>query len=414
LIYDECMQFRRSLTCILLITGVCLPALAGNNPDLCEAHDWFQMRDHVADGNASLLCKGAVDASFENRDAAERELETVIQKQPHSASSYRAHEILSTMYLREGRYRQAAAQLDQMLVEKPDAEDVQAAHSLFAVLTRYPDQTVASSEPSTLRGETIEDNLFIPVSAHGITGTYIVDTGANLSMMCESEAHRLGLKLDTTSTKVADIGGKDAAVRIAVVPDLWIGKTHLKHVAFIVTSDAAMPFVELPEGHKGVLGIQVLIALGTIRISRDNRVDIGVGPAPASAKVVPLAFDSAMPVTQMSLNGKALNFTFDTGASTTYLGPVFASAFPDLMRTGSKKDHKLTGVNGSTTQDSSELPSVRFQLGKEVELKPATVMLEASFMNSEWSVGNLGYDLISQAIPITIDFRAMQLRVEDR
>jgi hypothetical protein len=44
----------------------------------------------------------------------------------------------------------------------------------------------------------------------------------------------------------------------------------------------------------------------------------------------------------------------------------------------------------------------------------ATVLLKATVPGSDWAAGNLGFDLISQTIPLTIDFRAMQLSVEDR
>jgi hypothetical protein len=43
------------------------------------------------------------------------------------------------------------------------------------------------------------------------------------------------------------------------------------------------------------------------------------------------------------------------------------------------------------------------------------LILDPSFLKGErWAAGNLGFDLISQTIPLTIDFRAMQLSVEDR
>jgi hypothetical protein len=405
---------RVLLTGVILFAAACLPALADSQPDLCETHNWFQLRKQVAGGAASPLCKGAVDASFEKRADAERELNAVIRDLPHSASSYRAHEILGVMYFREGRYRKAAAQLDQMLAQKPDAEDAKAMHSLFAALARYPGQIVASSKPSTLRSEMIEGSLFVPVTANGVAGSYIVDSGANLSMMSESEARRLGLKLEETSTKVADISLTGAAVRVANMPDLWIGKTHLKNVAFVVSPDTSMPFVDLPEGRRGALGIPVLLALGSFRLDKENRFEIQPGSPPASAKVVPLAFDGATPVTQMSLGGKTLNFVFDTGADPTYLGPIFMAAFPDLMLTGVKKDRTLKGIGGNTNREAVVLPSVRFTLGKVVELAPATVLLNPDFLNGEWSAGNLGLDLISQTIPLTIDFRAMQLSVEDR
>jgi predicted aspartyl protease len=232
--------------------------------------------------------------------------------------------------------------------------------------------------------------------------------------MCESEARRLGLKLEETSTKLGDINGTGSTMHLAVVPDMWIGKTHLKNVAFTIYPDANEPFVDLPKGHKGVLGIPVLIALGAFRVDKDNRVDILPGPATTSNKGLPVAFDAQNPTIQMSLNGKKFIFTLDTGAERTELWPVFASAFPDLMRTGIKKDHKITGISGSATHESIELPAVHFSLGKDITLAPASVLANADVPGSEWAGGNLGFDLVSQLTPITFDFRAMQLIVEDR
>src|ERR1039458_5720774 len=94
-------RLRTILSVVALLAVACLPALAEDKPDLCEKHDWFQLREQVARGDASLLCKGAVDANSERRAAAERELKAVIRQQPHSASSHRAHELLVDMYFRE-------------------------------------------------------------------------------------------------------------------------------------------------------------------------------------------------------------------------------------------------------------------------------------------------------------------------
>jgi len=407
-------RLRTILSVVALLAVACLPALAEDKPDLCEKHDWFQLREQVARGDASLLCKGALDANSEKRVAAERELKAVIRQQPHSASSYDALGTLVNMYFREGRYRRALSQLNQMMVEKPNAKDTKNMHSLFAVLAQYPDLTVASSKSATVRSETIENNIFVPITVNGVGGTFIVDTGANFSIICESEARRLGLKVEEMASKMYDISGTTAAIRVTEAPDLWIGKTHLRHVAFGVYPDANEPFVDLPEGHKGVLGIPVLIALGAFRIDKENHFGILPHPLPASAKAIPLAFDGITPITEMSLNGKTLSFTFDTGADRTYLYPAFATAFPELMRAGTKKDRKLTGLNGSTTQESVELQSVRFLFGREVELAPASVLLKTTTGASEWAAGNLGFDLVLQTLPITIDFRSMQLRFDDR
>ena len=47
------------------------------------------------------------------------------------------------------------------------------------------------------------------------------------------------------------------------------------------------------------------------------------------------------------------------------------------MKLGEAKQHKLTGVGGSTTQDAVELPRLTFTLANQnVELSPATVLLK--------------------------------------
>lgn len=394
---------------VLVIVCVCLSSRAEDHSDSCKPAGWFQLQAEAAAGKISLLCEGEVDASFERRTAAEKELRSVIRKSPHSPDAADAHYALIAMDSREGRYREAFRQMKLELADKPDANDLKGAYSLFALLAQFPDQTVVSGKPSTVHSEIVDNNLFVPVTANGVVGTYIVDSGANISVMCESEARRLGLKVKDTTTKMFDISGNLSGIRIAEVPDLWIGKTHLKHVAFAVSPDANEPWVDLPAGHKGILGIPVLIALGAIRIDKGNRVELQVHSLP-SASAVPLAFDDAMPVTQMRLDGKTLNFTFDAGASRTYLNSPFAEAFPKLMQTGSKRPQTVTGLSGKTVQPSVVLPSVLFWFGtRQVQLAPATVLLKPTTGTSNWAAGNLGFDLIKQALPITIDFRTMQL-----
>jgi hypothetical protein len=57
-------------------------------------------------------------------------------------------------------------------------------------------------------------------------------------------------------------------------------------------------------------------------------------------------------------------------------------------------------------------PSVNLFFGKSVVLSPATVLLRVNTGDSKWTAGMLGFDLISQALPITVDFRKTQISTE--
>ena len=138
-----------------------------------------------------------------------------------------------------------------------------------------------------------------------------------------------------------------------------------------------------------MLGIQVLRALGSIRVNRSGQVEIGGRPRSSGASR--MAFDDNMPVVEMTTGGRDFAWTFDTGAVRTTLNQPFAAAFPKMIAEGKQKDYKLTGVGGSTQQKSIELPRVLLTLGgKEVVLAPATVLLNQTTGTSAWAAGNLG------------------------
>ena len=64
-------------------------------------------------------------------------------------------------------------------------------------------------------------------------------------------------------------------------------------------------------------------------------------------------------------------------------------------------------------QDAVEIPHLTFTLAdRNVQLSPATVLLNKTTGTSVWAAGNFGFDLLRQAEPITIDFRDMRLYVE--
>jgi hypothetical protein len=396
---------------VLLFLVAYSRGLGQDYPASCKPNDWFLLRAQAEAGKVSLLCKGVVDASLERRSIAERELNGFIRQHTDTASVVAAHEALGNMYYREGRYRKALHQLDMELIEHSAAEDAKEVHSFFSVLSQYPDLEIASNLPSEVQAETVGENLYLPVRANGFLGTYIVDTGANVSALCESEARRLGLITHETVSKALDVSGASIGMRVTETPDLWIGKTHLKHVAFAVYPDSSEPFVELPKGHKGILGISVLIALGAFRIDRDNHFEILSNPK-STAQNLPIVFNGASAVAQIGLNGKTLSFIFDTGAARSYLYPPIIAAVPDLARTARRQYQSVTGASGSTVQEVFIMPSVNLFLGKNVVLSPATVLLRGDTEDSKWAAGILGFDLISQTLPITVDFRRMQISTE--
>src|SRR5580700_6173662 len=125
------------------------------------------------------------------------------------------------------------------------------------------------------------------------------DTGAELSVLTESEAKRFGLRAHPASVQVGDVNGTQVNTRIAVADELSIGSIRIRHVAFLVLPDNQPPFNAQSPGSRGLIGIPVLLALKTFVWGADKSFKIG---PESSHKRVPhagLCFDGNHPVVQV-------------------------------------------------------------------------------------------------------------------
>ncbi len=255
----------------------------------------------------------------------------------------------------------------------------------------------------------------LPVSIDGATVNYILDNGFSLSGMTESEAKRLKLSVHMVSTEIDTMSGARVNIRIAIVHDLVVGRVHLKNVAFYVLPDDQPPFNQRAPGHRGILGLPVVVALGHFAwqpASRTFRIFSN-----SSERLAPganLAFDGSNVFTQLIFRGTTLDLNLDLGAQNTVLYPSFAKQFPDIQERSTTEQHRVTGVGGSASIKSLTSPSLSFQLGGvDLALKPATVLLEENNSTSTWSKGNLGMDLLNQAHTVDVDFGSMTLSLKE-
>jgi tetratricopeptide (TPR) repeat protein len=401
------MRLKSVFIALVILGGAISAALGADGPASCQTDDWFAFRSAV---HESQLCKGILAASEGKSDEAVAELEKVIELRPHSEDAYTANSNLLWLYFREGRFRESLVHLKRMLAIKPQDAGANAVLSLLDILGQYPDLEASTAPSFGLHAHIIEGNLFVPLYVNGQPGNYVLDTGVNVSIVSESEARRLGIKVRNSTTQLGDINGlKTGGVRVTEIENVQIGNMHLRHLACIVLPDDNGLFGGLPEGSRGVLSIQVELAMKSFRLDKGGEFAIDVD-IPPGTKSVPLAFDKQMPVIEVGFQGKKLNFTFDTGATTTILNPIFAKQFPSVAQKGSHSNYALEGLAGKAKEESSVLPSLTFSLGQPVTLAPATILLKGETLPPyPWAYGNLGFDLLSQRLPFTVDFSHMRV-----
>ena len=121
-------------------------------------------------------------------------------------------------------------------------------------------------------------------------------------------------------------------------------------------------------------------------------------------------FHGMTPIVRVTVAGKPLILSMDTGASDTDLNEGFAKALPDLVAAGQKEIRPITGMGGSSDYDSVLLGPVVFRVGgKDMTLKSPHVFPSHSVGKFD---GNMGNDILKQAKVVTLDFTEMELRLD--
>jgi hypothetical protein len=378
---------------------------------LYESHRWFELRRLPLTDEADLFYKGAMEMAFHQEQQAREDLRRYIATHPTAEMEVQARELLLGSSFRSASYQDALLQAQQILALKPEATDVINFMPTLRVLAPFGEQMTVSRQPSTVKLELLDQNLVLPVGIRGESASYILDNGFSLSGMSASEAHRLGLTVKTVATRIDTMSGASLNVHIAVVPDLTVGGLHLKNVAFYVLPDDQPPFNQLPRGKRGILGLQVFLALGHFSWQAQAKTfRILPNDSSALSAHANLAFDGSSIFTRLFFRSTPIVMSLDTGAQNTILYPSFAHQFPQLASQASGEEHRITGVGGSTSIRSWTLSSLPLKLGdRNLTLKPATVLLEENNSTSGWFQGNLGMNLLNQSSSVDIDLVSMTI-----
>lgn len=352
--------------------------------------------------------RAAVATAFNDSDTAERLLRDVIRLAPASTDADEAYGMLLQIYRRSGQYRRWLMSYRQWVAAVPDSARARAEEDDAVKLAGLPDQVNGRPRRAVLRHD--PGDLTIPASVDGKADDFLFDTGAWTSVMTERRAARLGLKIDSTRRMISGSSGQSVGFRVAIANEVDIGGTRFRNVSFAVIEGTG----PIADADAGIVGMPILLALGVIRWSSDGAVEVGV-PATRARADANLVFDRNRLLLRTRVFGRDVLTTFDSGASTTDLNANFASTFPQAVQGAKKGTTDITGVGGTQTFDSLEIPQVTFGIGPaEVLLRPATVTLQRiRVIGGECCVGNAGQDLLKQAAGFTIDLSAMTLRLSN-
>lgn len=298
-----------------------------------------------------------------------------------------------------------AARLGRVHEETPALPGVLNSLRMLRVLRDTEPQLASIGGRTTLRPV---DGRY-PVRISDRTRLYTLDSGANYSVMMQSEAKGLDLDVLDVGLEVGTSTDIKVTADIAVAPAMQIGSVEYRHVVFLVFPDELLTIDENTR-LEGIIGFPVLEAMGEIRFGTDGEIEI-----PAKAPVRSqrnLALEELMPLVRVEYGGVPLVARFDTGANRTQAYEPFFRRFRERIEAeGERHETKTAGVGGIRTIPAYRLPTFTFDLaGSTIALEDIDVFIESiTSEESNYIHVNIGLDALEPFDGYVISFRDMAL-----
>lgn len=318
-------------------------------------------------------------------------------------------------YAKSFRYKTAAriyAEAQRVATQQSTQSSCQAGleASRWALLEDAPAQTVQTNGAFTIPGKRDSIGLWqVPIAAGNYSGFWIVDTGANLSVISQSVAARLGLEISSAAGTADGSSGASLPVHTAVIPEIRLGPAVVRNVPVLVAQDSDLTFPSIDYRIEGSLGLPVLAAFGTITVYRDGRVKVGSASDASQDNQGPhnLFFQKLAPLITADFGHGPQLFTIDTGAVGTILSAKFYNENKDSFDPRELVNLELLGAGGRLLTPAYQLRDVAATIaGRCAELKSVQVLTEPTGLADEF-YGNIGQSALSSFTSFSLDFKNM-------
>jgi hypothetical protein len=282
----------------------------------------------------------------------------------------------------------------------------------WSLFKNAPIQTVSSPNDFTVEGRWDSIGLIeIPVTAGGYTGLWILDSGANVSIISQSVASQMGVETSSGTGAAEGSAGASISVHSAIVPELRLGSAVVRNVPVLVAADSDLDFPALDYRISGSLGLPVLAALRTVTVYRDAHVQFAVNNS-AEHRALPhnLFLENFTPAISANLGLGDRLFTIDTGAAGTILSSRFYRESRPL-KSDERVQLQLIGAGGQFVVDAYQIPVVAAKIGGVCATIQNVQVLTEPVGTAEEFYGNLGENAFKSFDSFTLDFATMHFSV---
>lgn len=384
---------------------------------LYEHADYFGLRAALdtlpeLDGPRMMILRAAVAHAFNDPARSNRvlsELGDDVRELPDSLQ-VEAYRLRFRNHLRLYEYAASEEAARELLmlpaVDSAVRADVENDARVVEALADSPPQRVVRRGASEIHRR---PDTRVPVQVGDSTRGYVLDTGANLSVMMRSEAEALGLPIREAGVEVGTSTGSRVTADVAVVPRVRLGQVELANVVFLVVPDEVLTFgptFRIP----GIIGFPVIDALGEVEFRRGGVLRI---PAKVPERDIRnLAMKFLMPLVRVEVLGQDAVCELDTGASQSALFlPFYERSRARIEAEGRADTIQTAGVGGERRIPAYVLRDARVVVGdRAVTLSRLPAYTEPVATNSDRSSDcRLGLDVLNAFEGYLINLRSMAI-----
>ncbi len=323
-----------------------------------------------------------------------------------------ALEAIATAYRADNQYGDAArayAELSDHFADQLDdfpADDA----ALARILSGTPPQTISWHGPVKLKTSTNPIRSRVAeLVVNGVRAPWLLDTGANQSLVTRTFAERLGvMPLPGVAPVGSGLTGRQSSVRAAVLPAMQVGGAALTNVVLLVIDDENLRIGSGPDAYQinAILGYPILKALGVVTFTRDEF--LAGEAAETNGRGVRMYMRGLTPAIECEVEGRPLLFTVDTGASSTDLSVRYYELFRAQAGSWKTQIAESAGAGGSIQRDTYIQPRVVMKVGTStVTLNDLSILPVRMNAGIDVLFGNLGHDFLDGFESFSLNFSTM-------
>ena len=326
---------------------------------------------------------------------------------------------LADDYLKLFRYRDAASQYSILLTRYPGDIDSAVLDSIkddfgaIQLMADYPPQQIEKTGGIRLKTVHSPIGTFDTVlQVNGVQSPWILDTGANFSLVSASLARQLGVKVsEKTAQTKGGTNGLENIVHVGLLPKIELGGAVIHNMVLLIFDDRSLKITYGPNISyqiQALLGYPVFQALGSASFTSDGYFVSDSSDTDTGA-FSRMFMNKLTPLVEAGVEGKKLLFTFDTGANGSELTKRYYDAFPEQFRKLPLVSVQVGGAGGTKNRKLYRLPQLSMEMGgQRVVLHDVPVVTSLYGTELDASYGNLGRDITAPFASFTVDFSKMR------